>query len=113
MKRVTFKPEHVAPILDGTKRFTARWKDQRWREGEIIAAVTNQGHGKNKKPAFLTPAPEAFAHLECVSESAMFWKDFTDEMAAESGVTRDWYLRCNPTVGDFSRIYRYEFKVVA
>ena len=106
MKRVTFKPEHVAPILDGTKRFTARWKDQRWREGEIAAAVTGQG----KNPAFLTPASEAFALLECVSETAMFWKDFTDEMAAESGVTRDWYLRENPTAGEFSRIYRYEFK---
>lgn len=107
MKRITFKTEHRQPILDGIKRATARWTDQGWAVGEKRAAVAP----KPGKPAFLTPAKEAFAVLVCTKAEAKFWKDFTDEDARLRGVTRDWYLRERPAAGDFDRIFLYEFEV--
>lgn len=107
MKRLTFKPQHVDPVLAGTKRFTSRWRDQRLVVGDVVAAVTSNG----KKPAFLTPASEAFAHLRITSVDAKFWKDFTDHDAADCGVTREWYT-AGRTPSDMDRIYKYGFEVV-
>ncbi len=107
MKRVTFRPEFVPDIQAGKKAATSRWRDLNWDPGEVRAAVT----GKGKTPAFLTPAKDAFAHLRCTHAESMPWKDFAEEMAAECGVTRQWYTReRTPVLSD--EIYFYRFEVM-
>lgn len=108
MKRLTFKPEFVPDILAEMKCFTSRWRPQKLKVGDVVAAVTAQ----DGKPAFLVPARDGFATLEITSVREMFWKDFTEEDAADCGVTRDWYLRENPTASEFSRIYKYGWQLM-
>ena len=108
LKRITFKTEHEGPINEDRKQATSRWSDQNWKVGEKRAAVAP----RNGKPAFLTPASEAFAILECTKAERMFWKDYTDEHAAKCGVSRDWYLKERPDARDLDRISYYEFRRV-
>lgn len=111
MKRITFKPDFVPLILSGQKRHTSRWgktpeRDPlEWPRGDFRAAVT----GKDGKPAFLTPAVDAFAVLRLDSKRCMFWTDFTEEHARLCGVTRDWYLKERPDAKPFDEIWIYEF----
>lgn len=109
MKRLTFKKEHQNPVKAETKTGTARWSDQKLHVGEVVAAVV----GKNGKPAFLTPANEAFAYLRITKANAMFWKDFGDEHLSKTGVTRDWYLKERPCANDLDRIFYYEWEVTS
>lgn len=106
MKRLTFKPEHVDPIKDGTKKQTCRWRDQKINAGEIVAAVS----AKDGKPAFLTPASERFALLLVTHVESKPWRDFTDEDAAKSGVDRAWYLQEKPDVNPWDPIFIYTFE---
>lgn len=108
MRRITFKPEFVDLIRTGQKTMTMRWKCQKWYAGEVRAAVTSQ----NGKPAFLTPAKDAFAHVKCTKEYTMLYGDLTDEIAARCGVTKDWYKNESPCAGAGNTLYVYEFEVV-
>lgn len=108
MKRITFKTEHEEPVKNGTKRFTSRFKDQNWRVGERRAAVAP----RDGKPAFLTPVKDAFCILECVSVESKQFGYFTEQDAADCGVTRDWYIKANPSVTEWTFIHKYGFKVV-
>lgn len=113
MKRLTFKNEHVTAILAETKTGTTRWKDQKLKVGDVVAAVTSQ----KGKPAFLVPATDAFTHLEITEIKSLFFKDYTEEMATRCGFTsleeaKAWYRRERPTAGDFDRMHFYGLKVV-
>lgn len=108
MKRLPFKPQFVPHILSGEKTATARWNSLRLIVGDVVAAVTD----KNGNPAWLTPASDAFCHLEVTRAEAIFFKDLTAEMMAKTHADRDWYLARNPTAHDLSTIYYYEFQVV-
>lgn len=108
MKRLTFKPQHQSPVLSGAKRYTSRWRDQKLQVGDLVSAVT----GKPGKPAFLTPAADAFAKLRITSVDVKLWTDFTEQDAADCGVTRDWYLSENPNPGPGARIWKYGFEVI-
>lgn len=108
MKRLTFKPEHVEPIKNGTKRFTSRWRDPKLKVGDVVAAVT----GQNGKPAFLTPANDAFATLRITSVEKLFWKDFTEDDARRCGVTRGWYLKEKPFPDPLGLIHMVGFEEV-
>jgi hypothetical protein len=107
MKRITFKSDFVDAILCGTKRQTCRWRNPKLKSGDIVAAVTS----RNGVPGFLVPASDAFTALRIVSCEPVFWQDFTDEQAAESGVTRDWYLRENPTASPLERLWVIKFEL--
>ena len=100
---MTFKNEFVPKILDGSKRFTSRWADKKLKVGDVVSAVTSQ----SGRPAFLVKAEDGFATLRITSAEAKFWKDFTEQDAADCGVSREWYLNERPLVGDFDRIYKY------
>jgi hypothetical protein len=108
VKRLTFKPEFVPDILAEKKRHTSRWRDQKLKVGDRAAAVT----GQNGKPAFLVPARDGFATLEITSVEGIFWKDFTEEDAADCGVTRDWYLKEKPDASPDDLIYKYGWKLL-
>jgi hypothetical protein len=107
MKRITFKSDFVDAILCGTKRQTCRWRYPKLQSGDVVAAVT----ASNGRPAFLVPASDRFATLRILSCEPVFWEDFTDEQAAESGVTRDWYLRENPTASSHQRLWVIKFEI--
>lgn len=105
MKRVGFKTEFVPRILDGSKRFTSRWRPLPVKAGEVVAAVSRQG----RTPAHLVPASKAFAHVRFDSHEEKRWADFTEEDAARCGVTRDWYLRERPGAPGEDTIHVYGF----
>lgn len=108
MKRLTFKAEFVPFVLDGSKRFTSRWKSQKLVVGDVVSAVTSQ----NGRPAFLVPAKDGFARLRITSVEAKFWKDFTDDDAADCCASRDWYLRERPLAQGFDRMYKYGWEIL-
>lgn len=108
LKRLTFKPEFVDAVRDGTKRGTLRWKPKPFNVGDVVAAVTSNG----ANPAFLTKAEDRFALLKITKTEALWWEDVTDAHLAATTVTRDWYLRENPTANHASRIYYYEWEAV-
>lgn len=113
VKRLTFKKEHERPVAEGTKTGTTRWADQKLTVGQVIAAVT----GRDGKPAFLTPASEAFCHLEIIKSEALFFKDYSADHARKCGFqsleeAKDWYRRERPSAGELDRMFFYEFKRV-
>lgn len=102
MKRLNFKPEFHADIISGVKTATIRASDKRLNEGDVVAATDH----------FLTPAKDAFCHLEITEHFTFFWKDIDEVMLTRTTVTRDWYRDHVPMLQDFTRLHFYGFKVV-
>lgn len=107
MQRLEFQKDFVPDILRDEKQFTSRLKTN-LVEGDIVAAVTAQ----NGKPGFLTPAADRFATLKIVSVESKFWKDFTDDDAADCNVHKSWYTdRYGMRLTDMTRIHKIQFEV--
>lgn len=102
MKRLNFKPEFHEDIKSDVKTGTIRQSSKHLRVGDVVAAT---GH-------FLTPAKDAFCHIEITEAETLFWKDVTDEHLARTTVTRDGYVQHIPMLQDFTRLHFYGFKVV-
>jgi len=112
MTRLTFKPEHVHKILNGTKTatFRRRLPSGLTGGGRTVAAVTS----KDGKPAFLTKAEDAFAHLTVLCVDPIQFLDYNEQDAKEAGFTslteaRAWYLATDPTLEPHSYLYRIRF----
>ena len=113
MKRLTFKSEHVPTVLNGTKTGTTRWKVQPLKVGDVVAAVA----GKNGKPAFLTPAADAFATIVITEVKRIYFADYSEVHAKRCGFksldeARDWYRREKPNAAPLERMFFYGFKQV-
>lgn len=106
MKRITFKPEHVQGILDGTKTATFRFKSLRLMQGDVVAAVTRTG----KTPAFLVKADDAFAHLRITGTLIAHYSRLSDEELARTNATRDWYAERSNGSG-IGTLYEFELEV--
>lgn len=110
MIRLTFKPNHVAPILEGRKTMTQRWRPVRGiKEGMLVAAVTRDG----KRPAFLVPASQRFALLRVTKVSTIDLYEITLEDANACGFTAVdvavAFYEATRTDPEDRTLYRYAF----
>ena len=113
MKRLTFKPEFVDAILDGTKTATFRFKYPYLAAGDIVAATTRTG----KTPAHLVKACDGFCQLRIVSVTARNWRDFTADDYTKTHGTPEFYEAQNQRDGwgwfiEFERVPPRKFYTV-
>jgi hypothetical protein len=106
LKRITFKPEHVQGILDGTKTATFRFTSLRLLQGDVVAAVTRDG----KAPAFLVKADDGFARLRITGTWLGHYRQLSDEQLAKTNATHDWYAERSNGSG-IGTYYEFELEV--
>lgn len=99
MKSISFDDEFIVPILRGEKRFTSRLSVRDLKVGDVVNAKVNLGWSP-------------FATLKITSIQVIPWHEFTDDDAADCGVTRGWYERKRPFIQPFDPIYKIGFEVI-
>ena len=116
MKRITFKPEFVDKILDGTKVCTIRAKKLEGIEtGDIVSFVTRTG----KTPAFLVKAENGFAtaRIKTVTvgwfeQGAKLRRHWRKEHGFDTAEEMDAFYQKSGVANSQKPVYEYRWQLV-